>query len=214
MSFFARASWPGDHRDEIVAGALVAAVVVVLGYASGIGVSPPPTVDTAAPPVSRTPSPTRQPTSRSETGPPDTSAGTAGAGAGAAGGYWAGGGDAGIPVAGGTSPTTGGTGGHDHGGGEGSGSAGGGSGTDSPSPSPTPAPSPPAGCQDGQVSLVKPLLNGVATPVTGLLGGLLAPSAAASASPSPSPSPAAGTDTLSSLCVGLASPSVLSELLP
>ncbi|MFE6806854.1 hypothetical protein [Streptomyces sp. NPDC057681] len=33
MSFFARASWPGDHRDEVVAGALAAAVIVVLGYA-------------------------------------------------------------------------------------------------------------------------------------------------------------------------------------
>ncbi|MFE6756844.1 hypothetical protein ACFVDQ_25080 [Streptomyces sp. NPDC057684] len=38
MSFFARASWPGDHRDEVVAGALAAAVLVVLGYAPGIAV--------------------------------------------------------------------------------------------------------------------------------------------------------------------------------
>ncbi|MGW2523134.1 hypothetical protein ACWC09_40360 [Streptomyces sp. NPDC001617] len=205
MSFFARASWPGDHRDEVVAGALVAAVVVVLGYASGIGVSTPPTVDTAAPPASPAPSATHQPTARSETGPPDTSAGTTGSGT--AGGYWAGGGDAGIPVAGGTSPT-GGAGGHDHG----TGGEGGGTGSTSPSPAPTPPPSPTPSdsCQEGEVSLVKPLLNGVATPVTGLLDGLLAPSA----SPSPSPSASAGTDTLSSLCVGVASPSVLPELLP
>lgn len=61
---------------------------------------------------------------------------------------------------------------------------------------------------------MKPLLNGVAAPVTGLLGGLLGGS---SASPSPSPAPSADTPQrpLSSICVGVAaSPSVIPEVLP
>jgi hypothetical protein len=37
MPLFRRGEWPRDHRDELVAGALVGAVVIVLGYASGIG---------------------------------------------------------------------------------------------------------------------------------------------------------------------------------
>ncbi|WP_406441847.1 hypothetical protein OHB14_22665 [Streptomyces sp. NBC_01613] len=209
MSFFARASWPGDHRDELVAGALVAAVVVVLGYASGIGASLPTTVDTASPPTAGTPSPSRQPTAGSATGPPDTSAGNSGYGS--SGGYWAGGGDSGIPVVGDTSVPSG-ENGHDHG----TGGTGGGHGsTPSPSPSPTPSPTSSDRCDDGEVRLVQPLLNGVVTPVTGLLDGLLG---SASTSPSPSPSPSstsASTDTLSSLCVGVASsPSVLPEVLP
>ncbi|NUP39276.1 MAG: hypothetical protein HOY76_20255 [Streptomyces sp.] len=207
MSFFARASWPRDHRDELVAGALVGAVVVVLGYASGIGASIPTTIDTAAPPAAGTPSAPHQPSARSATGPVDTSAGNSGDGT--SGGYWVGGGDTGIPVAGGTSPS-GGESGHDHG----TGGAGGtGHGTSpSPSPSPTPSPTPSAGCDDGEVRLVQPLLNGVVTPVTGLLDGLLTP---ASPSPSPSPSPSSSAGALSSLCVGIAaSPSVLPEVLP
>jgi hypothetical protein len=35
--FSTRARWPSDHRDELVAAALVGLVVVLLGYASGIG---------------------------------------------------------------------------------------------------------------------------------------------------------------------------------
>jgi hypothetical protein len=53
---FAKAVWPGDHRDEIIAGALVGAVVIVLGYASGLGVTPDTGADSsAAPPVSIAP---------------------------------------------------------------------------------------------------------------------------------------------------------------
>ncbi|MFC8345818.1 hypothetical protein [Streptomyces sp. NPDC057280] len=68
---------------------------------------------------------------------------------------------------------------------------------------------------------MRPLLNGVVNPVTGLLNGLLAP---ASASPSPAPSlslsPSPSSSSLSSSsadtpCVGVAaSPSLLPELLP
>ncbi|WP_078912618.1 hypothetical protein [Streptomyces sp. NRRL S-646] len=203
MSFFARASWPGDHRDELVAGTLVAAVVVVLGYASGIGAQAPTTIDTASPPASGTSPTPHQPSARSETGPPDTTAGNYGSGP--AGGYWPGGNGAGIPAAGST-PSTGGENGHDHG----TGGTGGGH-TTTPSPSPTPTPTPSDHCDEGEVRLVQPLLNGVATQVTGLLNGLLTP---ASPSPSPSPSPSSSTDTLSSLCVGVAaSPSVIPEVL-
>ncbi|MFF4801688.1 hypothetical protein ACFY1U_25350 [Streptomyces sp. NPDC001351] len=203
MSFFARGTWPADHRDEIVAGALVAAVVVVLGYASGIGAQAPTTIDTASPPASGASSPPHQPTARSATGPPDTAAGNYGSGA--AGGYGPGGNDAGIPATGGL-PPAGGESGHHHGSG---GSEGG--PTTGPSPSPTPAPTPSGNCDEGEVHLVQPLLNGVATPVTGLLDGLLTP---ASPSPSPSPSPSSA-GALSSLCVGVAaSPSVIPEVLP
>ncbi|MFI7406468.1 hypothetical protein ACIBW9_39395 [Streptomyces sp. NPDC049541] len=208
MSFFARGSWPADHRDEIVAGALVAAVVVVLGYASGIGAQAPTTIDTAAPPASETSAAPHQPTARSATGPPDTGAGNYGSGS--AGGYWPGGNDAGIPVAGGM-PSTGGESGHGHGTGGSGGASGGGSST-GPSPSPTPTPTPSDNCDEGEVHLVQPLLNGVVTPVTGLLDGLLSP---ASPSPSPSPSPSSSAGALSSLCVGVAaSPSVVPEVLP
>ncbi|MCI3271814.1 hypothetical protein [Streptomyces cylindrosporus] len=200
MSFFARASWPGDHRDEIVAGALVAAVVVVLGYASGIGAPAPTTVTTTSPPASGASPTPHRPTSRSETGPPDTTAGTSG------GGYWAGGGAAGIPVADST-PSTGGSGGHDHGAGPTTAPAPSPSSSSSPAPTPTPSPTATDSCDEGEVRLVKPLLNGLATPVTGLLDSLLAPT--------PSPSPSKSPDSLSSLCVGVAaSPSLLSEVLP
>ena len=206
MSFFARASWPGDHRDEIVAGTLVAAVVVVLGYASGIGVSAPTTIDTASPPTAGNPSPNREPSAGSATGPPIAAAGNYGAGS--AGGFWSGGGDSEIPAA--TSPAYDGNG-HDHGtDGNGGGNGNESGSTPSPSPTPTPSPDPSETCDEGQVHLVQPLLNGVVTPVTGLLDGLLGP---ASASPTPSTTPPA--DTLSALCVGVAaSPSALPEVLP
>ena len=203
MSFFARASWPGDHRDELVAGTLVAAVVVVLGYAFGIGASVPTTIDTASPPAAGSPAPTREPSAGSATGPPITSAGNSGAGS--VGGFWSGGGDSGIPVA--TSPTYD-ENGHDHGT-DGNGGGNGNKPGSTPSPSPTPSPGPSKACDDGEVHLVQPLLNGVVTPVTGLLNGLLGP---ASASPTPSTAPPA--DTLSALCVGVASPSVTPEVLP
>ncbi|MFD7772543.1 hypothetical protein [Streptomyces sp. NPDC059753] len=81
MSFFARASWPGDHRDEVVAGALVAAVVVVLGYASGFGAPAPQSVDTAAPPATTAPADPPAANTPGSADPPATSA-DAGAGAG------------------------------------------------------------------------------------------------------------------------------------
>lgn len=142
MSLFARASWPGDHRDELVAGTLVAAVIVVLGYASGIGAPTPTTVDTAAPPAAGTPAPSES------SGPADGSgAGESGAaagypGAGSVGGSWTGGGDAGIPIIADT-PSTAGHEGHGTGGtgtGHGPTPAPSASATDSPRPPPrTPA---------------------------------------------------------------------------
>src|SRR3954451_13831599 len=75
MPLFRRAQWPKDHRDEVVAGALVGAVVIVLGYASGIGAgsasgeaaapaTPPPA---ATAPPSPTPGPTDSAGSQSPT---------------------------------------------------------------------------------------------------------------------------------------------------
>lgn len=53
--------WPRDHRDEFVAGALVGAVVIVLGYASGIGTSTTPGAPEAATPPSSPPAATAPP---------------------------------------------------------------------------------------------------------------------------------------------------------
>lgn len=52
MPLFRRATGvpPRDYRDELVAGALVGTVVIVLGYASGIG-APASGAAEAAPPV-------------------------------------------------------------------------------------------------------------------------------------------------------------------
>ncbi|MHC5257896.1 hypothetical protein ACYSUO_08430 [Streptomyces sp. UC4497] len=211
MSFFARASWPGDHRDELVAGALAATVIIVLGYASGIGAtagqtttgSAPPTVEApAAPsaPGSPEPTPTQSPTSDSEgagTGDPGVlpvggipGGGTEGAGE-AAGNHEGHDNSSGFPDdsghSGHTSPT---------------------SPTPSSPPSATPSPSPSSpstspSCADGEVRLVQPLLKGALTPVTGLLDGLTN----------------GGDETTSAEeappCVGLASdPALLTELTP
>jgi hypothetical protein len=216
MPLFARASWPGDHRDEIVAGALVAAVIVVLGYASGIGAPAPTTLDTAAPPAAPAPPASAGPSPGTASGYSDVSAGDMGAGS--SGDSWAGGGGAGIPVVNDT-PSSGGPGGQDTGGGGGgmpmpapSDSA---SGSPSPAPPPAPSPSPSAGCRKGEVHVVQPLLSGSLASVTGLLDGLLGPDASqVTASPTPSPSSSASGAGLSPLCVGLApSPSVLPEVL-
>ncbi|WP_405727788.1 hypothetical protein OG607_25355 [Streptomyces sp. NBC_01537] len=211
MPFFARASWPGDHRDEIVAGALVALVVVVLGYASGIG-APAAGVQLAAPPASAAPQPTAEPGSAP---PPDISA------TGPATGPGDGGGTEGagmLPVAdqsesglgslpGGGSGTDGGTGGT---GGAGTGGGAGSSPTPGPSGSADPSPSASQPCSDGQVHLVQPLLEGVTKPVTDLLDGLLG--TGATASPSATPSPAA---TSRSVCLGiLASPTASAQATP
>ncbi|MFC4499987.1 MULTISPECIES: hypothetical protein [Streptomyces] len=204
MSLFARASWPGDHRDEIVAGTLVAAVIVVLGYASGIGAPTPTTVDTAAPPAAGAPPESSGPVNGSGTG--DSGMAGSDPGAGSVGDSWTGGGDAGIPVVVGTPSAAG----HDgHGaGGDGTGH----SPTPAPSASATDSPSPPPSddCDEGEVRLVQPLLSGTLTTVTGLLDGLTGIAASPSPSPSPSSSPVPG-----GLCVGLAaSPSVLAGVLP
>lgn len=218
MSLFARASWPGDHRDEIVAGALVAAVIVVLGYASGMGAPAPATFNTAAPPAAPAPSASVGPSQGTASGDPGNPGGDMAAGS--SGNSWAGGGGAGIPVANDTSSADGGSG-------QGAGSGDGGrmpmpgpsaSASDSPSPQPssTPSPTPSNGCHKGEVHVVQPLLSGALTSVTGLLDGLLGPDAPeVTASPTPSPSSSPSGADLSPLCVGVApSPSVLPEVLP
>lgn len=210
MSFFARASWPGDHRDEIVAGALAAAVIVVLGYASGIGAPAPQSVDTAAPPATTAPADPPALNTPGSAEPPATSA-DAGAGAGAGSGV--------LPV-GDAPPVTGGTGAVGHGGHNGQGGAGDSTGpsrTPPESPSPSPSPAPSESCDDGQVRLVQPLLSGTNDAVAGLLDGL---PIAASPSPSPSLSPSASTSSMpamsdGALCLGVTpSISLLSGLTP
>ncbi|MFJ9123313.1 hypothetical protein ACIRJS_04420 [Streptomyces sp. NPDC102340] len=228
MSFFARASWPGDHRDEVVAGALAAAVIIVLGYASGIGAtadqtttgSAPPTVGAPASPSapgSPAPTPTESPTSDSGgDGTGDTGAlpvgGIPGGGAGgageAAGDHDGHGNSSGLPDddsghSGHTSPTS----------------------PTSPDPSsppsatPSPSPSSPStspSCADGEVHLVQPLLKGALTPVTGLLDGLTNGGDGASSSASGTePESGSASDEEIAPCVGLASdPALLTELTP
>ncbi|WP_406493394.1 hypothetical protein OHB06_21615 [Streptomyces sp. NBC_01604] len=196
MPMFRRAEWPRDHRDEVVAGALVGAVIIVLGYASGIG-APSGTAEAAAPPAS--PPAASAPASPAA---PGNSGGT-GAQAPGTGELPSYGGVGGI---GGTGADNGyGTGGQgDH-----SGHTGGTGGTGdpghpghetSPTPapgttSPTPSPTDPDAdtCEDGEVTLVQPLLTGLAEPVFGLLNG-----GDTEETPEPQPSP----------CVGLAPVSV------
>lgn len=210
MSFFARASWPGDHRDEFVAGALTAAVIVVLGYASGIGAPAPQTLDSAAPPAAQAPT---APSARSSSGPAESAVPPGGTGAGASDSSGVlpvvdvptgnGGANTGLPRGSGGS------------GGNGGEAGPGGGSSPSPSPSspgsPAPSPSPTEQCEDGQVHLVQPLLSGVVGSVTGLLDGLLAGN-----SPSPSPSPSASSPGDSAaVCVGVApSPSLLAGVNP
>ena len=185
---------PRDHRDELVAGALVGTVVIVLGYASGIG-APSASGEAATPP---TPAPAA--TAPASPGPaapggsgaqdPGTGMGQYPVGTGELPGY------GGIGGIGGTGGDTGygaggqagGTGDAGHTGHQGAPPAG----TGSPSPTPTPSPSgsaPADGdtCQTGEVTLVQPLLGGLTQPVFGLLDG-------ADETPEPQPSP----------CVGLA----------
>jgi hypothetical protein len=192
MPLFRRAQWPGDHRDELVAGALVGAVVIVLGYASGIGAPTPSGAGEAAAPPTSPPAATapQNPAVPSSQDP----VGQVPVGAGELPGY-------------GTGSTIGGTGGSaahtGHGTGSGSGSGGhtGHEGSPGTSPTPTPSPSgsttePPSDtCEDGEVRLVQPLLTGV----TGTLTGLLA---IPTATPTPTATPSAEP------CVGLAPVSV------
>ncbi|MET9686775.1 hypothetical protein [Streptomyces coeruleorubidus] len=197
MPLFSRAEWPRDHRDELVAGALVGAVVIVLGYASGIGApSASGGTQTAAPPPAATAPANPAPSAPGASDP--------GAGAGQ------------VPVGSGQLPGYGGIG---AGSGYGTGGAGGSghtghtgptpsppSDTGSPIPSPTPTPTPsgsaPADddtCEDGEVTLVQPLLGGLTEPVFGLLGG-------AGRTPAPQPSPCVGLPPAGSLLGGIASP--------
>ncbi|MDN0200931.1 hypothetical protein [Streptomyces sp. S.PNR 29] len=184
MPLFRRAQWPRDHRDEVVAGALVGAVVIVLGYASGIGA--PSGADAAAapptPPPAATapPSPTQIPDDSGAQAPGDTAVPPAGG--------------AGLPVGTGEMPVPGGTGGH----------AGHGGTTATPT-SPSPAPSgsatasPPADgetCEDGEVHLVQPLLTGLTQPLLGALDGTGGTADPGDADPTAAPQ--------ASPCVGLA----------
>ncbi|MFC8669784.1 hypothetical protein [Streptomyces sp. NPDC057199] len=201
MPLFNRADWPRDHRDEVVAGALVGAVLIVLGYASGIGAPPSSrpaqsVVPPASPPAATAP-PSTTPAPGEDAPEGDAPVPQVPVGAGE------------LPIGTGVAPIgDGGHAGHGTGTGSGSGESGagghdghGGQGT-TPSPTPTPtAPSPtePPGddsCDDGDVHLVRPLLTGIAGltgQALGLVGGT---------EPTPEPTP--------SLCVGVATPDLLS----
>ncbi|MEV2230754.1 hypothetical protein AB0H69_19530 [Streptomyces phaeochromogenes] len=200
MPLFNRADWPRDHRDEVVAGALVGAVLIVLGYASGIGAPPSSGSAQAAVPPASPPAATAPPSTTPEPGQdaPEEVAPVPQVPVGAGE----------LPIGTGVVPIGGGGhAGHGTGGGSGESGAGGhdghgGQGT-TPTPAPTPSPSGSAGeeppdddsCDDGDVRLVKPLLTGIAGltgQALGLVGG---------AEPAPGPTP--------SLCVGVATPGLL-----
>jgi len=186
---------PRDHRDELVAGALVGAVVIVLGYASGIGApsasgqaatSPTPPPVATAPPI---PMPTAPAGSGAQA--PGTGAGQPPVGAGELPGYGGIGADTGYGT-GGQAGGTAGTGEAGHGGHQTAPPAG---NTGSPAPTPTPSPSgsTPADsdtCEDGEVTLVRPLLGELTQPVFGLLDGT-------DETPEPQPSPCVGLAPLS-----------------
>ncbi|MEB8340342.1 hypothetical protein [Streptomyces endophyticus] len=210
MSFFARASWPGDHRDEVVAGALAAAVVIVLGYASGIGAQAEQTTTGSAPPTVEAPASPSTPSSPDPAPAETPGADSGGDGAGNPGVLPVGG----IP-AGGTEGTGEAAGNHEHDNSSGLPDDSGHSGHTSPTPSspppstPSPSPSSPSAspsCAPGEVRLVQPLLKGALTPVTGLLEGLTDGGARGDG---------AASDEKVTPCVGLASdPALLTELTP
>ncbi|MFE7274916.1 hypothetical protein [Streptomyces sp. NPDC057623] len=200
MPLFRRALWPQDHRDELVAGALVGAVVVVLGYASGIGAPATASDAIAAPPPTAT-----SPSSPGEPAAPQAPGDDPGAVAGGGAGTGA------LPVTGVYYPGGTGTGHAGHtgaSGGTGASHAGHGASPapsdsgrpSSPSPS-APGTTPPADsaatCEDGEVRLAGPLLTGLTEPVL----GLLAPGA--EASPTPQVSPCVGLAPLPSLLGGI-----------
>jgi hypothetical protein len=194
MPFLPWASWPVDRRDEIVAGVLVAAVVVVLGYASGIGAPVAGSANGASPPVSsQAPPPAPTPSADpSAAAPPEEAAG------GIVPGAQTGSGGA-LPV----TNVPGGGSAHEHGSrSEGHGHSGPSAHPGEPS-SPSPSPSESEKCQGGEVHLVQPLLNGVAAPVKRLLDGPFILSAAAPtayAAPGSEPSARASTPPV---CTGL-----------
>ncbi|MEU0391697.1 hypothetical protein ABZ208_02705 [Streptomyces sp. NPDC006208] len=191
MPFFAKAAWPGDHRDEIVAGVLVGAVVVVLGYASGIGAGGSVAgqeTQAVGPPAATAPPGTEQPSGPAESQSAEPPAVDQPVGGGDIG--WAA--DMTVPVL----PPGAGMPGHGHGGGEhgddeghtgGEEHTGGGPG---PGPGPSvpgsAAPTPSAPCSDGEVHLAEPLLTGVLDLVPGTLSGLLG----GGTPPDPEPRPA------------------------
>ncbi|UIX33647.1 hypothetical protein [Streptomyces sp. GQFP] len=219
MPVFRRAEWPRDHRDEFVAGALVGAVVIVLGYASGIGASTASGAAEAAAPPSSLPAATAPPNSA----PGDSGAQAPGSGTGMDMGGGTGSGWTGqVPVDTGQLPVYG-----DPGTGSGDGTAGHGGHTGhgtSPTPTPTtppvsssPSPSPSdsapptddATCADGEVRLVAPVLTGITQPLFGLLNGT-----DADETPEPTASPCVGLAPLSSLLGGSASASPSASPLP
>ncbi|MEW2399790.1 hypothetical protein [Streptomyces sp. NPDC046862] len=202
MPLLRRADWPRDHRDEVVAGALVGAVVIVLGYASGIGApsasgadktaAPPASPPAAMAPVHPAPAPA-EPEAQVPVGQVPGGAGE-------------------LPVlGGGTGERTG------HGSGADEGHAGHGSGggsatapgsSPSPSPSGSPGGEPPAGgdtCEDGEVRLVTPLLTGLTRPLFEVVNGT-------GETPSPEASPCVGLAPVDGL-LGI-SPSPLPEVTP
>jgi hypothetical protein len=210
MPLFRRATGvpPRDHRDELVAGALVGTVVIVLGYASGIGApasgaaeaAPPVTPPAATAPATTSPGAGQAPVGSGEL-PSYGGVGGVGGGLGYGGGYGTGGGGAVT----GTVPVG-------SGGGQGGGHAGHGTtpvpGTGSPTPAPTtptPSPSGTDSCADGEVKLVQPVLVGVTDSVLGLLDG-----PAATPSPSPTASPCVGLAPASSLLGGILAPAAAS----
>jgi hypothetical protein len=183
----------------LVAGALVGAVVIVLGYASGIGApsaSGEAAVSPSPPPAATAPaSPTPAAPGGSGAQVPGTGAGQFPVGTGELPGF--GGIGAGYG-SGGQAGGTGGTGEAGHGGHTTAPPTGPGSSSPTPTPTPSASGSTPSDgdtCEDGEVTLVEPLLGGITQPVFGLLGG-------ADETPEPQPSP----------CLGLA-PASLTGLL-
>jgi hypothetical protein len=103
--FSTRARWPSDHRDELVAAALVGLVVVLLGYASGIGLgSNAASGDGSAIIAPGSPAPTGPSPFIVRATPGSGSGGYALGGGGGYGGYGGGGSIGGGPVAGSTGP--------------------------------------------------------------------------------------------------------------
>jgi hypothetical protein len=216
---------PRDHRDEFVAGALVGAVVIVLGYASGIGASTSPGAAEAAAPPPSSPAVTAPP----NTAPGDSDAQLPGSTAGGGtGGGWAGQvpvGTGELPVYGDTGPGTGTTGDTGH---AGHGTSPTPTPTPPPGASPIPSPSPtPSGsepptddatCADGEVRLVEPLLTGITRPVFGLLDGTdtggTDDGGTDEETPEPAASPCIGLAPLSSLLGGSASPTPSPSVTP
>ncbi|WP_326722674.1 hypothetical protein OHT59_27945 [Streptomyces sp. NBC_00243] len=191
MPLFRTAQWPRDHRDEVVAGALVGAVVIVLGYASGIG-APSGTAEAATPPASP-PAATApaNPAAPGGSGAQDPGSGEVPSYGGVGGGGGIGTGIGAVDTGYGTGGTgsTGGTSDPGHSGHETSPPTG----TTSPASTPTPSPTDPDTdtCEEGEVALVGPLLTGVTEPLFGVLNG-------SEETPEPTPTP----------CVGLAPVSV------